>query len=933
MRTRKLLFYVGGLLLVAGTLAFLLTPLVVAGGLRWWLDRAARQEGMRVELVNIEAPLLRPAVVHQLKIVSQPGAPFQVVATVSQAEFALNFAAFFTQSRGRFLHSLTAEGITVDVRRNPELPPGSQHFAWQILDDLLADNFKFSGVDLHIENGMTTVDLRDGALSGYQIEAGVFSASDLRIESPWFRKSFSQLRGATSWQDSRLTVGALTLTRGLDLDALIVDLSHIGESRLDLEMALDAFGGKLRARISSEDREDQRTWDAAGTASEISLAQMSDALELTDRASGSLRACKFTFRGEFTKVSEAAATIWAEVTSLTWRDRTADGIMIGASLYNRQVQIQQLYVKQRENQFTLSGESALPQKLADWLNPDFHGDVSASINDLGEFARLFGANPSDFAGEIYISGSVSAQERKLGGQLLASGNSLVLFGAPFESLNANLSLKESRLEVAQFELARKDDSFHGQASLDLAGERAYSFTLTSSIADVADYTSLIPESIRGLRLAGSLELDWSGNGTDSAHSGTFHARGHGLRLPGVPLLPIEAEFEGNYSPEYVFFQQFNLSTEHAALNAFVTIANDYFQLQTVRLDLNGKPGLQGEAFIPVSLSKARTEGSWLAALGDDPYFNLDLTLEPLDLAELAGAVTSWPKMAGQASGKVEFHGTPVAFEGKSSIHLQDYVFENEPRISLDVDANAAGGIVNGKMVMLASRSAPVNFEGSLPLKVEKRDSGYALDWSGPVSATLNFPAVFLAKLPLYLSRQTFGDGILSGQLTLSGSTDQWQLRGNAQLINGRLLGGSSISAGVAFGGQTAVIDYARFAQKNTQSTARGDVDFRDLSDVAVTLLPSSPMVTLTLLEPGDCVDSVHLSPAAASASPRARIDEVVLRGNLFTPDWTISLKDKRGEDPLDASLRNGSSRSFPVCPANEAGGKTITLGPAQGLFP
>ena len=52
MRSRKFLFYVCGLLLVAGTLAFLLTPLVVAGGLRWWLDRAARQEGMRVELAN-----------------------------------------------------------------------------------------------------------------------------------------------------------------------------------------------------------------------------------------------------------------------------------------------------------------------------------------------------------------------------------------------------------------------------------------------------------------------------------------------------------------------------------------------------------------------------------------------------------------------------------------------------------------------------------------------------------------------------------------------------------------------------------------------------------------------------------------------------------------------------------------------------------------
>ena len=130
-----------------------------------------------------------------------------------------------------------------------------------------------------------------------------------------------------------------------------------------------------------------------------------------------------------------------------------------------------------------------------------------------------------------------------------------------------------------------------------------------------------------------------------------------------------------------------------------------------------------------------------------------------------------------------------------------------------------------------------------------------------------------------------------------------------------------------------MIDYARFAQKNIQSTARGEVDFRDLTDVAVTLLPSAPMMALTLLEPGDCVDGVHLSPAAASGSRRAWIDEVVLRGNFFTPDWTISLKDRRGDDPLDAFLPTGSNRSFPICPGNEAGGKTITLGAAQGLFP
>jgi len=938
MRSKKFLLYFCGSLLVAGILAVFLAPLVVAGGLRLWLAHAARQEGLRIEFEKIEAPLLRPVVVYKLQVVSQADAPYRVTADVSRAELALNFAAIFSQSRGRFLHSLTAEGITVDIRRNPQPPPAPQRFTWQVIEDLLADNFKFSGVDLHIENGATIVDLHDGVLSGNQIEAGVFTASDLTIESPWFRKNFSQLRGATSWQERRLTVGALTLTRGLDLDALIVDLSHIGESRLDLEMALDAFGGKLRARISSEDRGDQRTWDAAGTASEISLAQMSDALDLTDRASGSLHACKFTFRGEITKIREAAATVWAEVTGLTWRDRTADTIMIGASLYNRQVQVQQLYVKQRDNQFTLTGESALPEKWSDWLNPDFRGDISASINDLGEFARLFGANPSDFAGEIFISGNVSARERKLGGQLLASGNSLVLFRAPFESLNANLSLKESRLEIAQFELVRKDDLFRGQASLDLAGERAYSFSFTSSIAEVADYAGLIPEPLQGLQLGGSLELDWSGNGTDTTHSGTFHARGHGLHLPGWPIIPVEAEFEGTYSPDNIFFRQFNLSTQRAAFSAFVTVAKDYFQLQTLRLDLNGKPMLQGNVFVPVSLSKTRTEGSWLAALSEDPNFDLDLTLESMDLAELAAAVATHPKISGQASGSVELHGTPASLEGKSTIHLHDFGFENEPRTSADIEIRTALGTVNARVTALPRGSDPVSLEASFPLKLEKRESGYALNTDGPLSATLNFPAILLSKLPLYLSRRMFVDGILSGRLTVSDSLSHPQLHGTAHLINGRLLGSPTLSTSITFGGETATIDFAQIAQQNVRHAARGNIDFRNQADITLKIWPNAPVISLTRLDPDDCIDGIKLLPSEGFYSHFVegrfghRINEIDLRGGLFASHWTISLREKRADDPLETLLQVGPSPTFSICPDLQPSGKNLDLGLADRSF-
>jgi hypothetical protein len=933
MRFKKFLLLFCGAMLIAGLLAVLLAPLVVAGGLRFWIARTARQEGLRIDFEKIEAPFLRPVVVHKLQIASQAEAPFAVKIETPRVELELNFGALFNRSHGHFLHSLAVETISIDIRRNPQTPATPQPLAWRFLEDCLADNFKLSGVELHVENGDTLVDLHNGLLSGAQVEAGVFSASEITIVSPWFRKSFLQLRGATSWQESRLTIGALTLTRGLDLETVSIDLLHIGESRLGLEMAMDAFGGKLSARISSEDRGDKRTWDAAGKASEISLSQMSDALELTDRASGSLHASKFTFRGEATNLQEATATIWAEVTGLTWRDRTADTIMIGASLYNRQVHVEQFFVKQRDNQLNLSGDSALPQKWSDWLNPDFHGDISASINDLGDFARLFGASASDFSGKIDIAGNVNARERKLAGQLSVSGNSLVLFRAPFESLSIELGLKESRLEIASFDLLRKNDTFHGEGSLDLAQDRSYSFTFTSSVADIAEYGALMPEALQGLHLTGALDLDWKGNGTETAHSGTFHAQGHGLHPPDSPVIPFEAEFEGDYAPDYIFFRRFNLSTPHAAFSAFVTVAKDYFQLQTLHLDLNGKPKLQGNVVLPLSLWKARTQGDWVAALSDDSNFDLDVTLDTTDLAELSGAVTTYPKISGLASGNMEVHGAPASLEGKSAIHLRDYVFQNERRVSADLEMHASPGTLNGKASLLAPGSNPVNLETAIPYKFEKAEAGYTLKGEGPFSATLSFPTVLLSKLPRYLSRGLFTDGILSGHLALSNSLPNPVLLGNVQLINGRAVGGTSLSTAITLRGRTAAIDFAQLTKNNIRYGARGRIDFRELTDVTAKVFPSGPMLMLMPLEPGDCINAIELATGSAAGSRRERIDELDFRGSLFAPDWTISLSENQADDPLEMLLRGGSSRTFPFCHGGTPTGRTLTLGQVRSSFP
>src|SRR5437867_13350610 len=112
--------------------------------------------------------------------------------------------------------------------------------------------------------------------------------------------------------------------------------------------------------------------------------------------------------------------------------------MLGDALYNRKIEIQQLYIRQKSNQFTLSGEAALPGSSSEWLRPDFRGNIAASINQLGEFLGLFGANPADFDGNVNIQGSMDTHSRNSGRHLTLEDASIPLFAQQIDKLKSQV---------------------------------------------------------------------------------------------------------------------------------------------------------------------------------------------------------------------------------------------------------------------------------------------------------------------------------------------------------------------------------------------------------------------------------------------------------------------------------------------------------------
>ena len=489
MPFKNRIFLIILVIVVLALAAVLLAPTAVSNAVRLWVWWFARQEGFVATIDGVDAPFLRPIVIRQLHLKSVRDDAARVDITLLDARVLLNLKHIFLHLSGRDIRNISVGELHAELHRtNPKVQALSE-CGWATLHRMLPESLSIAKLETRVETGPSLVLLRNASLSLSETEPGRFTAAELMITSPWVRQTFSQLRGATHWESNLLTLAGLTLTHGLDLQAATVDLARLGNRRLGLQFDVDAFGGKLRANISHEWHSPHSNWKIAGGAADLSLAQISEALGFADRINGLLHASNFTFRGNLAEPDRATASLWGELTGLTWRDRTAEALMLGAALYNRKIDLQQVYIRQKSNQFTLSGDAALPATSAEWLRPDFRGNISASINQLGEFLALFGANSADFAGKISIQGSMNTHARNFGGSLAIEGASLTFFKYDVDSFRADVTLKPSELEIERFDLARKKDFLSGEGKIDLSPQHKYSGTVDAWTNDLRDYVS------------------------------------------------------------------------------------------------------------------------------------------------------------------------------------------------------------------------------------------------------------------------------------------------------------------------------------------------------------------------------------------------------------------------------------------------------------
>ncbi|MEO5719240.1 MAG: hypothetical protein ABIR29_11820, partial [Chthoniobacterales bacterium] len=776
-------------------------------------------------------------------------------------------------------------------------PAAAAMLDWRPWARLLPEQFQINDLNLDVATSTTSIQLRGVLLSASAVESGRFFAREIFVTAPLLRQTFRDLRGATSWEGSRLTIAGIPLARGLDLEALTLDLSRLVKRRLGVDLQLDTFGGTLRASFQGRGG-DKFSIDLAGSAANVSLAQISGAMGFLEPITGSVRASKFTFRGNPGEFLDATASIWMEATNFAWRERRAESVMLGATYYDRRLEVDQLYVRQRENELTVNGELLWPKELKSWAQLPFRGQINATIPDLNGFAQLFGATTGDFSGALTARGEVDLVDPQTSGRLAWNGQGVTFRGVALESLGASLQLHGREVTLENLEARHGEDFLRAQGSFELTAGHRFSGRLTGAIGDLGDYAPLLPRSWRSGKIGGGATFDWRGDGTLGAHSGTVQLFAHGLQLPVAPLRgPLDLTLEGSYSPRDIFFRTFNLANDRFSLGGFLMLGSNFIGLQAFELTLDGTRRGSGTLFLPFSFERWRTTQSWLAALDREQKFDVDLTLDHLDLAKFGNALGEESLGSGVLDGKLAAFGLLRTLQVTTNWRLENFGAGGSPNAiafhgrledgRLDAGATASFGV-----------SSPIKGQVALPLRLEKKEmeSGNWLDPAAPLSANLDCPALFLETLPNEW-RLGSARGLVTGNISWNGRFPTPAIRGEGDILNVAFQPPlpwpevTALRAHLRFGDAAAVIDPLRCEVDSTSIDLRGKLTI-GRGGFGLSLVPGANAIELINQPPAQSsLSSVRLL-GSGRGEGQPMLKEAFARGRIWPRSFSLTISEK-----------------------------------------
>ncbi|HEX4641716.1 MAG TPA: translocation/assembly module TamB domain-containing protein, partial [Chthoniobacterales bacterium] len=570
----------------------------------------------------------------------------------------------------------------------------------------------------------------------------------------------------------------------------------------------------------------------SGSATMTGTAEIKDAVLRADLsfsggpiASGDIGAAQFTGTLKASKQMPPAnerkvyyadlhSQIHVEMTDGHSGENIFDSASADITVNGPNVRVERFVALRKENTLTASGSYVLPEDLAKLTTQPATFNVSLGAIELGDYWPA--DSPNRVTGPLQVSGEVTTTNGKADGQLSIYGSNLKFRSVTIPEVSAQVSIARNVVYVNDFTAKLNERDFiAGEGTFSLDRPWNYSGKLSANVADLARLKPLLVAFGNNNEIAGSLVIDWQGNGeaAEFKNSGTLKLKLEKGRYANLQAL--QANIDADYSPEGLNVPTIFLGSDKMSFQASLTAKGEALEISRIQVDQGQAKYATGYVTLPFVWKNIGT---------DRPLFPSDgkvlvtFQSENLDLKKLFADLGAPPLGTGLLNVKLEANGTLAQVAGRLDVQMRDLHSAEYPKLepaTFDLVAELQSNQLTFNGRLQQTKIQPVLITGNIPFDIPKMIEEKRFNEETPLNVRVQMPRSPVNFLRQFVPGVTQLDGDLALDVNINGTIAKPALSGAgditinmARFVNPTLPSLSGFHSRMTFAGDT--LHFERF---------------------------------------------------------------------------------------------------------------------------
>jgi autotransporter translocation and assembly factor TamB len=489
-----------------------------------------------------------------------------------------------------------------------------------------------------------------------------------------------------------------------------------------------------------------------------------------EKLSSTLRASKSVARTDTKRpwFADLRTAMELDLAGIHYRDYIVDSIEGSVNGSDDILGLDRLSLRRNQNEVNVRGRYKLPAEVGKASSQPAELNVVLNAPEAGDF--WVAGSPNRLSGPLQMTAQIEWRQQTANGQVSISGSNLKMRDLVFHDLNTQCSISDSIVSLNDCRASLNDsDFFNATGTLNLRQPHHYNGKISASIANLSTLEPLLRTFGNQNQLAGSVALDWEGNGGAQIPKSSGNLKFVLEKGRYGNTQSLRANINASYSPDGLDVPIIFFASGNSDFQAVAQAKGETLEINRIQLDQGQARFASGYVSFPLVW---RNLGTNAAAIPSSGKVFATIQSENLDLKKLFSDLGIKAGTSGMLNARLDADGTIGDLNARLDVQMRDLRNDRWPKMEpatfvLNAQAGHDRLTVLGKLQQ--ARIQPLELNADVPFDIPKIARARKLPDDTPITAKARLPRSSVNFVRQFVPDLERLDGDLGLDVNISGT--------------------------------------------------------------------------------------------------------------------------------------------------------------------